>query len=573
MKTSLTSLIPKLFLLTTSYVWCVTVLLSLLGVLGRVSVAASALVGTYLLYSVWKKMNFKLHLQVSKVAFFVAFLFGILFIQGYVSAPNTTDSMIYHLPRVMYWMQAKTIFLDQKVTSHEYMPPLAESLVMYLMLLVGNDRLAFLPQWVAGLTVVCTTALIAGELGIDKRGRKFTVLFAATLPMLLLQSVSTQTDLVMTAFVLLSVYFALRKQVIPLAIAVALGFLAKPVFLVYALVPFFLIVPETVSLLRHRLATVIAGIAIMVLIVSPYILTNLRLYGSPLGAQITSDGRTLVLTNEAMDLGLLASNLTRNFLQEIPIPVFGEMIERFITNDPRTTWYGSTFRVSRVFIPQEDIASAPIQVALLILALLLCLFVKVSPMQRRLLLYSGISFVLFCALLKWQPYNPRLHLALFVLALPAAIGVLASYTRLLRALALVSVFLGMVTIIANTSHPFFSYDVVFSRLKGFAPEGVEAPQSIFRQPRADQYYSARPYWREPYRNLAKQLESEKVRSVSVSLFDEYLYPLQIELAKNEITVTVETNSTVITSYPTNAIPIMRQTCYGTLTNYGKICSR
>jgi len=67
-----------------------------------------------------------------------------------VSAPNNLDSQVYHLPRVLQWVQAGSVdhFVTGSIWQTGY-PPFGEYLVANLYLLVGSDQLAGLPQWIA----------------------------------------------------------------------------------------------------------------------------------------------------------------------------------------------------------------------------------------------------------------------------------------------------------------------------------------------------------------------------------------------------------------------------------------
>ena len=67
-----------------------------------------------------------------------------------LAAPNNLDSQVYHLPRVLQWVQAGSVdhFATGSIWQTGY-PPFGEYLVANLHLLVGGDQLAGLPQWIA----------------------------------------------------------------------------------------------------------------------------------------------------------------------------------------------------------------------------------------------------------------------------------------------------------------------------------------------------------------------------------------------------------------------------------------
>lgn len=60
------------------------------------------------------------------LSFLSLLILSLTFIQGLFSAPSTTDSMIYHLPKVMHWIQDKTVYQDVTRNTHDFKAPFAE---------------------------------------------------------------------------------------------------------------------------------------------------------------------------------------------------------------------------------------------------------------------------------------------------------------------------------------------------------------------------------------------------------------------------------------------------------------
>ena len=171
-------------------------------------------------------------------------LAGILIVEtliALVSPPNTWDSMTYHLPRVMHWIQNGSIaFYPTNSLRQLYLAPGAEMAIMQLMLLVGNDRLVNLVQLFCMIGSMVAVSLITCEFGGARRVQIFAVVFAATVPMAVLQSTGTQNDLVETFWLACFALFLLRLRngrslTNALSAGAALGFclLAKGTALIF----------------------------------------------------------------------------------------------------------------------------------------------------------------------------------------------------------------------------------------------------------------------------------------------------------------------------------------------------
>ncbi len=120
-----------------------------------------------------------------------------------VSPPNNWDSQTYHLPRIEHWIQNHSFdFYPTAIDRQLMLPGFAETLVLQLRLLSGGDRLDNMVQWLAGAGSVVVAGRIALALGASRRGAALARLTAATLPIGILESTSTQNDLVVTFFLM-----------------------------------------------------------------------------------------------------------------------------------------------------------------------------------------------------------------------------------------------------------------------------------------------------------------------------------------------------------------------------------
>ncbi|KXK60865.1 hypothetical protein AWW66_16775 [Micromonospora rosaria] len=143
-----------------------------------------------------------------------------------LAEPNNFDSQTYHLPKVEHWVQQQDLeFWPTAIHRQVTIPPGAEYLLLHLRLFTGSDGLHNLVQWAAGVLAVLVVARIAAQLGGGRRAQALAAFLLATTPMVTLQATSTQTDLMVAAWVACVVTLALdglRRRSGPATI-VALG--------------------------------------------------------------------------------------------------------------------------------------------------------------------------------------------------------------------------------------------------------------------------------------------------------------------------------------------------------------
>ena len=118
------------------------------------------------------------------------------------SPPNNFDSQTYHLPKIEHWVvQHDVQFFPTAIHRQVTLAPGAEYLLLHLRLLTGGDALYNLLQFGASVGCVLLASRIAGQLGGSARAQLLAGFVAGTTPMVALESTSTQTDLVVAAWV------------------------------------------------------------------------------------------------------------------------------------------------------------------------------------------------------------------------------------------------------------------------------------------------------------------------------------------------------------------------------------
>jgi hypothetical protein len=199
--------------------------------------------------------------------------------------PNNWDSMHYHLARVAAWHAQHGLgyFPTHNAIENVY-PPNAELLVLWTVTFLGRDVLAALPQLLASLAGAASVFVIARRLGYERYVSAFSALLFPTLTIVVLESVTTQNDLLEASFVAAAVALALGRTRAETALAgIALGLAAgtKLTFL-YALPV--LVAIALLSLPRRRIVELcVAGLAGFALVGVYGYVQNLVETGRPQG--------------------------------------------------------------------------------------------------------------------------------------------------------------------------------------------------------------------------------------------------------------------------------------------------
>jgi len=146
----------------------------------------------------------------------IALLSGILFLLAGVgiaalfAPPNTTDAMVYHLPRIVHWLHNRSVsFYATHELRQLQMPPWAEYAMLQFHGLSGGDRFDNLVQWFSLAGCVTGVSLIAGRLGAGMRGQALAAVLCATVPQGLLEASGAKNDCVLAFWLVALVYYLL----------------------------------------------------------------------------------------------------------------------------------------------------------------------------------------------------------------------------------------------------------------------------------------------------------------------------------------------------------------------------
>lgn len=224
----------------------------------------------------------------------IVIVVAVLFLIAAVSPPNTVDSLLYHMSRVVHWAQNRSIEHYATAYDHQLLkPPWAEMSILNLRVLWGSDRPANLVQWASMIGSIVGVTGIVRLLGGRRGGQILAATFAVSIPMGVLQATSTQNDYVAAFWVVCLAYLVVLNhkrrlrhlELLALAGAFGLGLLTKGT--VYVYVPPFMIWFLIVVLRRSGLgqmvrAGLVVGLVALVINVG-FWSRNIVTYGGPYG--------------------------------------------------------------------------------------------------------------------------------------------------------------------------------------------------------------------------------------------------------------------------------------------------
>ena len=488
---------------------------------------------------------------------------SVLFLIALLTPTTNGDSLSYHLARMAHWIQQQSVehFPTDDTRQLEF-GPWSSFVMTNLFLLWGNDRLLNLVQWFAMVSSAIALTWIVEQLQVlckkdspaannDERAKKrligLTCVLAVTLPIGIVESISTQNDYTTAFWVLclFSLAFCLwRAPLNPYymagaGLAAGLGVLTKATTYLYT-APLLVAggvwwtlkirgVRQDSSSERQRscrgcmLKSAIVFVLPFALLNGGHLIRNYSLFGSPMGSK-----QILALEkNGKISPAIAASNVIRNLAlhTDTGAPWLTRTLNLCLRtahgltgqdlNDPASTYENCPFQFFEKLVLFDSVASCSVH--LLITLAAFCILIFQPRRNIYLLIYALLAiagFGLFCILLKWQIWHSRIHLTWFLLLVPivalVAVERLPRWTFRLSSCALLIA--GLVTVFENRSRPVLS-------------------KQFWSLPREKQYLIAHDkHLMEPLANLSDQIMRSGAAQVGLKAdFCGIEYPLWIML--------------------------------------------
>ena len=377
-------------------------------------------------------------------------------------APNTWDSMTYHLARIGYWLQFDSaLHFDNGTGRQLAQPPNGEYLQAWTILLSGTDRLAALVQWLALVGLAVATCLGARFLGFSRPAALFAGALFVLLPQPTLQASTTQNDLIVCFFLVAALLFAVRglrdRHIGELAVgAVALGIAVGAKGTALLALPSVAIVLVAAVVAYRPPARVVAQavglglVAVVSLGIFNYVL-NQDTFGTPFGPIRETVERTSAIPANSLRIGWafvdspgVSAPWLNNALARSAHAVFGDQ--------SKTGFPGYTLDTA----VHEDASAYGLLGLFLVLPLLVfMLLAPRSPPARRVLAAAALAFlVVFAVTNEHNPWVGRVMMPAIAIGAPLLAALCCR--SVLSAAAVALALLGVVpSLFANDLKPLF----------------------------------------------------------------------------------------------------------------------
>lgn len=455
----------------------------------------------------------------------VVFILFITALVAWVTPPQTWDSLHYHMSRVAHWAQNQSIkHFATGIEVQNSISPGAELGMLHLYILGGGDRYVNFIAWFAMVGSLVGVSLVAKELDASRTGQYLSVLFAATIPMSIVQASSTMIETVVAFWVICVATEVLRlegrhsiiPEIVMMSIAAGLAILSKPNGYAYLLPLTLYVAYRLVKTANWKMffGASILAVSLVGIINAGQFTRMIDTYGSAFSARQVS-----IHSNQMRDLKGLTSNVLRNAGLHIgtPSPHINKGIFLIIDqvhewmgidlNDPRTTSVGK-FKIKMPSTNEVTIGN-PLH-AWIILGFFIMLLIRWrKDLHPKLVLFSLLSlstFLIYSVVFKWQIFGSRYHLPFFILMAPV-IGM--SFTKVLSR----QVRNGIGICLLVCSWPW----LMSIQSRPLIPDSESRVGSILIESREDLYFGNEPNYQNPYVAVTEQIHDSKCASVGLAI--------------------------------------------------------
>ncbi len=491
--------------------------------------------------------------ELSKQTKWIFYILGVLvvlplFLLAICIPPNNWDSMAYHLPRVEHWIQNRNIYpYPTNIVRQVLTSPLHEYILTNLQLLTGVDDLFNIVQWWSFILIIILGTLIFSVLGLGQKPQIFVVLTLISLPMMIFQATTTQTDLLASFFFLAFVLFALiilkEKNKIEfntnfffLSLALCLGILTKYHIAIFA---FPLCLYLFICLIRKYSKTqvfkaLLISTFIACIILIPLFARNIYFFGSITGKEVFAENATIV--NSSISIQNMLSNNFKHIVDFISLPInsynrllfsINHTLQNWIgisENAPGNNWAGEPFIVNNHLT--EDTAGSFLHGAIIFVSLMLLFKIKKNIKLVLSILYCFIAFSLFSLLFRYTPFNIRLLLPVLLLLIIISTYILVqtiSKPLILSALTFILILVATLPVYFNRAKPIIIDPFYLKRILSHSPKASLRIKNVFEKNKMEHYFTQNPVVQKNIDSLFSEIPNDKNKIDLKTEFDSYEY--------------------------------------------------
>ena len=383
-----------------------------------------------------------------KIAYPALFIAAVCIVGlGRLTVPYNWDSMTYHLPRIMLWVQNQSVAHfaanDTRLLSS---PVLAEFVNLHLYLLTGSDKCFNLLQSFSFVFCCLGVYAVSKKLRLEHKWRITAVLLFISMPIAFGEALTTQVDVFSTVWMMIFAYVFLDliaeehiqihgttlENVVLLGLCLGLGYITKQsVCIAMAVFCMGLLIVRVQK--KDRAAILVGSVAIVggiaLVIVLPEIMRNLVSYHAIASKNVGS--QQLIGT---LKPNYLLINFVKNLAFNLPnvyITSSGSTLLNLVTglakllnvnlNDPAIAEGGMVYKMNPATDYGHDTAINAIIVWLFLIVTVIALIRLLLTRKKTFHAYAWcatISFLLLMFILRWERFETRYQISFLALLCP-----------------------------------------------------------------------------------------------------------------------------------------------------------
>lgn len=368
---------------------------------------------------------------------FLVGVFGGILILSVFTVPYNWDSMTYHISRIAHWVQNQSVaHYGTGILRQISSPPLHEFVGLHVYILLGDSDV-FLNMIQYGAFVINAIIIyaISSKLGCKSKFCRLAVLLFCSMPIAFAEAITTQNDQFAGMWMLIYVYYIMdfmhiekkidftKETVIKcfiMAACVGYGYLSKPSVCIGML--FFAVILLFTCIFRRDSFCTISkliclSLFIITIIILPEVIRNISTFGAVLHSGTGS--RQLVGT---MNPFYLFINGIKNFTFNLPtifIPQSSQFLKLAVCkiatllnvdiNAVSISEDGKIFSVGAPDTYGHDRAVNSIVLIVTVICFLWCLHRRRQEnyYQRQYTYIVFALFIVFCTVVRWEPFVSR----------------------------------------------------------------------------------------------------------------------------------------------------------------------